>query len=247
MTEYGIIGRPLAHTFSPKYFTEKFAREGIEAHYSKFEIPDITHFPQLILSTPNLNGLNVTSPYKEEVMQYLDELDAQTEKMGAVNVIKVMRDGDKIRLKGYNSDMIGFKNSIEPLVDPNIHTKALILGTGGASKAVVFGLQLLGIETRYVSRTLREGGFAYSDLNETILAEYKIIVNATPLGMFPDVDTCPDIPYELLTCNHLLYDLVYNPAETKFLRLGKEQGAATKNGAQMLELQALAAWDIWND
>ncbi|WP_029904700.1 shikimate dehydrogenase [Prevotella sp. 10(H)] len=246
MDLYGIVGYPLGHSFSPKYFTEKFVRENIDAEYVKFEIEDISLFPQIIQSHPNLKGLNVTIPYKEKVIPYLDELDPQTQEIGAVNVIKVDRVGDKVKLTGHNSDIIGFRNSILPLINKDIHQKALILGTGGASKAVAEGLHNLGLDFKYVSRTPKQGQLSYADLNKEMLNEYKVIINSSPLGTFPNVDEAPDIPYNYLTRSHLLYDLVYNPAETKFLRLGKENGAAIKNGAEMLELQALAAWDIWN-
>lgn len=246
MDLYGIVGNPLVQSFSPRYFTEKFKKENIDAEYLKFEIGEISLFPQIIQSNRNLKGLNITIPYKEKIIPYLDELDPQTKEIGAVNVIKVVREGDKVKLIGYNSDIIGFRNSIKPLVDKEVHKKALILGTGGASKAVAGGLHSLGLDYIFVSRTPKAGQFTYADLNENILNEYTVIVNASPLGTFPDIDEAPDIPYQYLTGNHLLYDLVYNPAETKFLKLGKERGAQVKNGAEMLELQALAAWDIWN-
>lgn len=246
MDTYGIVGNPLVQSFSPRFFTEKFQRESIEAQYLKFEIPQISLFPEVIASNPNLKGLNVTIPYKEKIIPFLDELNSQAKEIGAINVIKVTKENGKIKLIGYNSDIIGFQKSIEPLVDKAIHKKALILGTGGASKAVAKGLENLGLEYTFVSRTKKEGQFTYKELSKDILNDYKVIVNASPLGTFPDIDTAPDIPYQHLTPSHLLYDLVYNPAETKFLRLGKEQGSSTKNGAEMLELQALAAWDIWN-
>lgn len=246
MNKYGLVGYPLKHSFSQRFFNEKFAKEGLDAEYLNFEIPDIVLFSDIIKSNLHLKGLNVTIPYKEQVIPYLDELDGEAEKIGAVNVIKIEQTAGAVRLIGYNSDIIGFQNSISPLIDSKIHKKALILGTGGASKAVVRGLSNLGIESTYVSRTSRVGGFTYKELNKDILEEYTVIVNTSPLGTFPDVDDAPDIPYDYLTENHLLYDLVYNPAETKFLRLGKEHNARVKNGAEMLELQALAAWEIWN-
>lgn len=246
MDLYGIVGNPLVQSFSPRFFTEKFQREGIDAEYVKFEIPDISLFPDIVEAHPNLKGMNVTIPYKEKVIQYLDDLEPQTRELGAVNVIKFIQDGDKVKLVGYNSDIIGFRNSIEPLIDKRIHKKALILGTGGASKAVAGGLKNLGLDFIYVSRTPKAGQLQYQDLDKGIFNEYTVIVNASPLGTFPNVDEAPDIPYQYLTPDCLLYDLVYNPAETKFLRLGKERGTKVKNGAEMLELQALAAWDIWN-
>lgn len=246
MDLYGLIGYPLKHSFSQRFFTEKFLTENIDAQYSNFEIADISSFPEIVKSNTNLRGLNVTLPYKQQVIPFLDELDKQAKEIGAINVIKFIRENGTLRLVGYNSDIIGFQNSITPLIDKNIHTKALILGTGGASKAVIKGLQNLDIGYTYVSRTPKEKAFTYNDLNKDIINEYKVIVNASPLGTFPDVNASPDIPYEYISSDHLLYDLVYNPAETKFLRLGKEKGAKTKNGAEMLELQAVAAWKIWN-
>lgn len=248
MEKYGLIGYPLKHSFSYKFFGEKFKNENIEAEYNNYEIADINNLPFIINSDPNIKGLNVTIPYKEQVLRFLDELDETAKAIGAVNVIKIIRkEGNKIILKGYNSDLIGFQNSIQPMIDPQLHRKALILGTGGASKAVEYGLRKLGLETKYVSRTSAEGVFTYKDLTSEILSEYKVIVNASPVGTFPNIDECPDIPYEYLTESHLLYDLVYNPPVTKFLELGRKQGAKIKNGGEMLQLQAIAAWGIWND
>lgn len=247
MEKYGLIGYPLKHSFSYKFFGEKFERENIEAEYNNYEIADINNLPFIINSDPNIKGLNITIPYKEQVLRFLDELDETAKAIGAVNVIKIIRkEGNKIILKGYNSDLIGFQNSIQPMIDPQLHRKALILGTGGASKAVEYGLKKLGLETKYVSRSPAEGVFTYKDLTPEVLSEYKVIVNASPVGTFPNVDECPDIPYEYLMDSHLLYDLVYNPSVTKFLELGKKRGAKIKNGGEMLQLQAIAAWDIWN-
>ncbi len=246
MDLYGIIGKTLSHSFSPRFFTEKFSREGIDAQYVKFEISDISMFLAIIQDHECLKGLNVTIPYKEEIIQFLDALDPQVLEIGAVNVIKFLREKDRVKLIGYNSDIIGFQNSIKLLIDKSIHNNALILGTGGASKAVAKGLQNLGIRFIYVSRTPQNGQLSYDELTKAIMDEYTIVVNASPLGTYPNLDEAPAIPYEYVTSNHLLYDLVYNPSETKFLRLGRENGAVTKNGAEMLELQALAAWDIWN-
>lgn len=246
MDKYGLVGFPLKHSFSGKFFAEKFSRENIDAEYQNFEIDNIDLFPGIVSSIPDLKGLNVTIPYKEKIISFLDELDETAEAIGAVNVIKVIRSGDKILLKGYNSDLIGFQNSIQPLINPDLHRKALILGTGGASKAVNFGLKRLGLETKFVSRRSGIDIFTYEDLTKDVLGEYKVIVNASPVGTFPEVDNCPAIPYEYLTPDHLLYDLVYNPPVTKFLELGNARGAITKNGKEMLELQAIAAWNIWN-
>ncbi len=245
MDKYGLIGYPLKHSFSYKFFGEKFQKEKIEAEYSNYEIEDIKRLPSIISSDPSIRGLNVTIPYKEQVLPLLDELDETAKAIGAVNVIKIIRKEGRIILKGYNSDLIGFQNSIRPMINPLLLTKALILGTGGASKAVEFGLRKLGLESKYVSRTSATGIFTYKELGPEIMSEYKVIVNASPVGTFPNVDECPEIPYEYLTSSHLLYDLVYNPPITKFLELGKNQGAKIKNGGEMLELQAIAAWDIW--
>lgn len=247
MEKYGLIGYPLKHSFSSKFFAEKFDKEHIDAEYNNYEIADIDSLPLIISSDPTLKGLNVTIPYKEQVIRFLDELDETAKEIGAVNVIRILKKDNKTILKGYNSDLIGFQNSIQPMIDPLVHTKALILGTGGASKAVEYGLKRLGIESKYVSRTSAAGTFTYKDLNSEVLAEYKVVVNASPVGTFPDIDVCPDIPYEYLTDSHLLYDLVYNPPVTKFLDLGAKQGAKIKNGAEMLKLQAIAAWNIWNE
>ncbi|MBP9719825.1 shikimate dehydrogenase family protein [Bacteroides graminisolvens] len=245
MQKYGLVGYPLKHSFSIGYFNEKFSSEKIEAEYINFEIPDINNFPEIIQANPNLHGLNVTIPYKEKVIPYLDELDKQAAAIGAVNVIKIIRNkGGKPKLIGYNSDIIGFTQSIQPLLQSH-HKKALILGTGGASKAVFHGLKNLGIEAKFVSRTARFGMLTYEELNAEIIKEYTVIVNCTPVGMYPKVDACPDIPYEAITSEHLLYDLLYNPNITLFMKKGEAKGAVTKNGLEMLLLQAFAAWEIW--
>ena len=221
MQKYGLVGYPLKHSFSIGYFNEKFSSEKIEAEYINFEIPDINNFPEIIEANPNLHGLNVTIPYKEKVIPYLDELDKQTAAIGAVNVIKIIRNkGGKPKLIGYNSDIIGFTQSIQPLLQSH-HKKALILGTGGASKAVFHGLKNLGIEAKFVSRTARFGMLTYEELNAEIIKEYTVIVNCTPVGMYPKVDACPDIPYEAITSEHLLYDLLYNPNITLFMKKGE--------------------------
>lgn len=246
MDLYGIIGRPLTHSFSPRFFTEKFEKDAVDAQYLKFELSDISQFTDLVKDNPNLKGLNVTIPYKEEIMPFLDSLDPQAQEIGAINVIKFIRKEGQLKLIGYNSDIIGFQNSIKPLLNPEIHKRALVLGTGGASKAVAKALDNLDVDFMYVSRTPSAQQLSYNDLTEDIILNNTVIVNTSPLGTYPKVDEAADIPYQFLTSNHLLYDLVYNPDETKFLRLGKERGAAIKNGAEMLQLQALAAWDIWN-
>ncbi|MDR0745995.1 MAG: shikimate dehydrogenase [Mediterranea sp.] len=247
MQKYGLIGFPLRHSFSIGYFNEKFRAEGIDAEYLNFEIPTINDFMEVVLENPTLAGLNVTIPYKEQVIPFLDELEKDTEAIGAVNVIKIIRKKGKIKLKGYNSDIIGFTQSIEPLLQPQ-HKKALILGTGGSSKAVYHGLKNLGIESIRVSRIAgsQEGIITYQDITPEIMSEYKVIVNCTPVGMYPKVDFCPDIPYPYLTSEHLLYDLLYNPNVTRFMKMGEARGAVAKNGLEMLLLQAFAAWEIWN-
>lgn len=245
MKKYGLIGYPLGHSFSKNYFNEKFHSEGIDAEYVNFEIPSIKELPSVIMENPDLVGLNVTIPYKEQVISYLDKLDDDAAAIGAVNVIKIVNQKGKIKLIGYNSDVLGFTQSIEPLLEPQ-HAKALILGTGGASKAVNRGLKKLGLETKFVSRTPREGILSYEQLTPEIMNEYKVIVNCTPVGMYPHANLYPAIPYECLTPNHLLYDLLYNPDTTLFMKKGADMGAVTKNGLEMLLLQAFGAWEMWN-
>lgn len=245
MNKYGLIGYPLGHSFSRKFFNEKFAAESIDAQYINFEIPCIEEFPRIIAENPELRGLNVTIPYKQQVMQYLDNISPEAKAIGAINVIKVEHFNGKTQLTGYNSDVIGFVNSLRPLLQPH-HKKALILGTGGASKAIHYGLEeKLGIETLFVSRNRREGVITYSDITTDTLKEYEVIVNCTPTGMFPHVDECPPLPYDALSPDNLLYDLVYNPEETLFMKKGTEQGATVKSGLEMLLLQAIAAWEYW--
>lgn len=247
MDKYGLIGYPLKHSFSISYFNEKFKSEDINAEYVNFEIPDIEDFMEVIEENPNLKGLNVTRPYKEKVIPFLNELDEGAGKIGAVNVIKIIRlPKGKVRLKGYNSDIGAFVQSLETLVDES-YKKALVLGTGGAAKAVFHGLSSMGIEASYVSRTARPGVLTYEDITPEIMHEYKVIVNCTPLGMYPNEDACPDIPYEHITSKHILYDLLYNPDRTLFMKKGLEHGATVKNGLEMLLLQAFVSWNIWNE
>lgn len=245
MDKYGLIGYPLGHSFSISYFNEKFQNEGIDATYENFEIPDIKALPEVLDSNPELRGLNVTIPYKEKVISYLDSLSPEAREIGAVNVIKVEHKGKKISLKGYNSDVIGFTKSIEPLLE-RYHKKALILGTGGASKAIEYGLKSLGLETLKVSRSEKAGSIQYKQLKPEDMKEYNVIVNCTPCGMYPHADECPALPYEGMDTHTLLYDLIYNPDETLFMKKGKEQGATVKNGLEMLLLQAFASWEFWN-
>ena len=249
MDTYGLIGFPLKHSFSAKFFAEKFHREGIDAEYLNFEIEDIHEIRRVILFHQHMKGLNVTIPYKEKVLPFLHDISPEAEKIGAVNAIKVDRKpGDMYfyRLTGYNTDYIGFRDSLSPLLNPAVHRKALILGTGGASKAVAQALQDLNIDWQYVSRTPQGNRLTYDMLTPEIMSTHQLIVNASPVGTFPHSDVCPDIPYQLLTADHLLYDLVYNPEETLFLQKGKAQETVTKNGREMLEIQAAAAWEIWN-
>ena len=242
---FGLVGYPLGHSFSESFFNNKFNSEGIDAQYLNFEIPNINEFRNIINTNTNLRGLNVTIPYKEQVIPYLDDIDITASEIGAVNVVKFIRNGNNLILKGFNSDVIGFCNSLKPLLKPQ-HTHALVLGTGGAAKAIAHGLKSLGIEPIYVSRTKKDGVLTYDELTPEIIEKYQVIVNTTPAGMYPHVDTCPDIPYHLLTPQHLCYDVVYNPEVTLFMKKSQEQGAMVKNGLEMLILQALAAWEIWN-
>lgn len=245
MDKYGLIGYPLGHSFSVTYFNEKFENENIDACYINYEIPTIEELPEILASNPELKGLNVTIPYKQKVINYLDDLSPEARAIGAVNVIRVTHKGNKFLLKGFNSDVIGFTRSIEPMLE-KCHKKALILGTGGASKAVNFGLKSLGLDTIFVSRTRKPGCITYEDVTPEMVKEYNVIVNCTPLGMYPNVDSCPNLPYEAMDSHTILYDLLYNPDETLFMKRGAEFGANTKNGLEMLLLQAFASWEFWN-
>lgn len=243
---YGLIGYPLSHSFSKKYFTEKFEKENImDCEFNAFAIEKIEMLPQLIKDNPTLKGLSVTIPYKESVIAFLDELDETAKIIGAVNCIKISSG----KLIGYNTDAFGFKQSIKPFLESH-HERALILGTGGASKAVEYVLSEIGIDCHFVTRdkskVKSQKMFEYDEVNENMINAFKLIVNASPIGMFPNVNTAPKIPYEFISSSHLLYDLVYNPAETEFLKRGKAKGAATVNGLSMLHQQAEEAWRIWN-
>jgi shikimate dehydrogenase len=239
MRHFGIIGYPLHHSFSAKYFSQKFEREGIEAEYSLYPLDkdEWTNGERLKELLNSLDGMNVTMPYKQSIIPYLDRLDETATAVGAVNVV--------CRRVGYNTDCIGFMESIRPILRET-DRKALVLGTGGASKAVCYGLKLLGILPTLVSRTPKDGMIGYEDLTETVMAEHTIIVNCTPLGMVPDTESYPPIPYELISAQHLLFDCIYNPEETVFLKKGRAQGATIQNGMEMLTGQAKAAWRIWN-
>ena len=246
MKTYGLIGYPLGHSFSKGYFTDFFRQEGIDAEYKNFELPHIEAVTDVLQSESTLQGFNVTIPYKQQIFPYLSELDDAAQAIGAVNVVKVIIHNEKRYLKGYNTDHIGFSDSIRPYLKPH-HTHALILGTGGASKAVAYALQQLGLKTHFVSRTSREDIISYDELTPELMTQYTVIVNTTPLGMHPKVDECPPLDYTLLTSQHLLYDVVYNPAKTLFLQRGEAAGATICNGMDMLIGQAKAAWKIWND
>lgn len=240
-----MLGYPLVHSFSQNYFNQKFESENIDAKYINFEIPDVGMLMEVVAENENLNGLNVTIPYKEQVIPFLDEIDPAASEVGAVNVIKFIRGKDGLRLKGYNSDIIGFTDSIKSLLKPH-HQSALVLGTGGAAKAVSYSLRKLGLEVQLVSRRKSANTLVYEELTKNDLKNHKVIVNTTPLGMYPNVDTCPDIPYRYLTSQHLCYDLIYNPDETLFLKNSRLAGAQVKNGLEMLLLQAFASYSIWN-
>lgn len=242
---YGLIGKKINHSFSANYFNKKFKDEGIDEVYELFPLPSIEEFPALLESHPDLKGLNVTIPYKQEVIKYLDGLSEECRQIGAVNVIKFNRKDDKLTLIGYNSDYIGFKDSLIPLITKDIKN-ALVLGTGGASKAVCYVLETLGINYKLVSRDPSKGDLTYSQLDKEIIENNLLIVNTTPLGMFPEIDSFPPIPYQFLTPRHVCYDLVYNPMETKFMKLSQAHGSKVKNGLEMLHLQAVGAWEIWN-
>ena len=237
MDKYGLIGFPLGHSFSVSFFNEKFTNENINARYINFEIPQIDELPEILASNPELKGLNVTIPYKQKVISYLDDISPEAKSIGAVNVIRITHKGKNPILKGFNSDVIGFTRSIEPMLE-KFHKKALILGTGGASKAIEYGLNTLGLETLFVSRTKRDGCITYDEVTPELVKEYNVIVNCTPVGMYPKADSCPDLPYEAMGS--------HNIDETLFMKKGAEHGATTKNGLEMLLLQAFASWDFWN-
>jgi len=236
-----LVGKNISYSFSKGYFTDKFSDLGLVGYsYENFDLQSIDEFPNLIKSNLDVKGLNVTIPYKQEVLPYLDELDAQAKEIGAVNTIKF----DGKRLIGYNTDAYGFQKSIEPFLK-SYHTKALILGTGGASKAIAFVLGQLDIDVTYVSRNPDTTQIGYGDLNRSVLENRSVLVNCTPLGTHPNVNRKPDIPYDYITEKHLLFDLIYNPEQTAFLKEGEKRGADIVNGLQMLRFQADRAWEIW--
>lgn len=245
MKKLGLIGFPLGHSFSKKYYLEKFDRENIaDINYDLYSIEDIREFEQ-IFNDQNFYGVNVTIPHKINVLPYLHELSPEAEAIQAVNCIQIKHTATGPFLKGFNTDVFGFKESLKPLLEQQ-HTKALILGNGGAAKAVEYALNELGITYKFVSRHKNEKNLIYSEVDDTILNEYYIIINCSPVGTFPNIEDAPNIPYQHIGHKHLLYDLVYNPAETAFLKKGKNNGAKIKNGLEMLELQAEKNWEIWN-
>jgi shikimate dehydrogenase len=242
MKRYGLIGYPLTHSLSQQYFTQKFSDQGVEdCVYQRFSIPSIDDLHEILITHPDLCGFNITIPYKKEVLAFLTERSKAVEEVGACNCVKILEG----QLIGYNTDVIGFENSLVPFLKPT-HNKALVLGTGGAALAIVYVLQKLGIDLSYVSRTATSEHFTYSDLDATVMASHTLIINTTPLGMFPNIEACPAIPYDLLTPEHHLFDLTYNPAVSTFLTKGMQMGATIQNGQQMFVEQAEQSWRIWN-
>ncbi len=244
MDRYGLIGYPLGHSFSRNFFNRKFNSEHIQATYDNFPLRSLEELRPLIEGIPLLKGFNVTIPYKQQIIPMLDQISDNAKAIGAVNVVRIERNGQEISLHGYNTDAPAFAQSLQPLLQPH-HRSALILGTGGASKAVEYALQGLGIGSKCVSRTAKPGCLTYEQVTLELLNTHHIIVNCTPLGMYPQADNCPPIPYQAIGSRHLLYDLIYNPEQTLFLRNGEERAAQVKNGLEMLHLQALATWEIW--
>ncbi len=240
---FALIGRNISYSFSRTYFTQKFENESIsDAEYVNFDLQSIDELTKKLQETPNICGMNVTIPYKKEIIPFLSSLDTIAQEIGAVNTIKITKNG----MIGYNTDHYGFSESLKPHLELH-HDKALILGTGGASNAVAFALKNLGISFSFVSRNPQKGQFSYNDLSSEVMNKHKIIINCTPLGTFPNINDCPPIPYSLLTEKHLLYDLIYNPEKTSFLQKGENQGTIIINGQKMLELQAEKAWQIWTE
>jgi len=239
---FGIIGYPLAHSFSPAYFKKKFTSLHIDAVYKAYPLASVHELAALLIEQPDLEGLNVTIPYKESIIPLLDEMDSTATEIGAVNCIAI-KNGRKT---GYNTDVMGFEQSLNPLLTHH-HTQALILGTGGSSKAVGYVLRQLGIPFQKVSRSSQPGCLTYIDLTDEIIESHKLIINTTPVGQYPDAQHAPAIPYQAIGKDHLLYDLIYNPEETLFLQRGREKEAVIKNGFEMLQLQAEASWQLWTN
>ena len=243
MKRFGLIGKKLGHSFSAKYFAEKFEREGLrDCDYSLYELPEIECVKEFVL-TPDLVGFNVTIPYKQQIIPYLDALDEQAREVGAVNCVKIERDGRRV---GYNTDVDGIRLSLDKLLGGEKVGSALVLGTGGAAQAVQYVLRERGIDYKVVSREKGKADLTYDDLTQEVMATHRLIINASPVGMYPACENCPNIPYAMLSGSHYLFDLVYNPLTTRFMELGAEQGAATLSGIDMLYAQAESAWRIWN-
>jgi shikimate dehydrogenase len=246
MRKFGLIGYPLGHSFSKKYFTEKFLNENItDCSYENFPLINLDEFPELIASDYELCGLNITIPYKSEIIRFLDFIKPEAKEIGAVNVIKINRSAGKIKLSGYNSDVTGIRDTLFPFINSTV-SNALVLGTGGSSRAVCHVLNKFGLKVSLVSRDKRTDVLNYSDIDSRIIDRIQLIVNTTPLGMFPDVESKPEIDYKSLTRKHILFDLVYNPELTSFLKEGKLKGCQIISGIKMLHSQAEKAWEIWN-
>lgn len=247
MRKFGLIGYPLGHSFSKKYFTEKFLKEHInECSYENYPLTDLGQLQKLISEESELCGLNVTIPYKSEIFRFLDVIEPEAYEIGAVNVMKIRRSNKQIKLFGYNSDVTGIRDSLVPFINDNVRN-AIILGTGGSSRAVSYVLKKFGLNVTHISRIKKPGILSYSDINSGLIKNTELIINTTPLGMFPNVESKPDINYNLLNKQHILFDLVYNPEHTAFLKMGEEQGCTTVSGLKMLHSQAEKAWEIWND
>ena len=245
MHKFGLIGYPLGHSFSVPYFEKKFGAEGIKAEYKNYPLAQIKEFEKLVKDEPQLLGLNVTVPYKQKIIPYLDALSKTARTIQAVNTIMFCRRNDQLALVGHNTDVFGFKRALEEHLKEH-HTSALVLGTGGSSKAVTFVLEELGIDYQRVSRSAGEERIVYADLDANLLEKTPLIINTTPLGMHPDVNSCPPVPFDAIGSNHLLFDLVYNPSKTRFLAMGEERGATIVNGYNMLVYQAEGSWEIWS-
>jgi shikimate dehydrogenase len=247
MRKYGLIGYPLGHSFSKSYFTEKFHNEHInDCNYENYPLDNLDKLPHLIAGEPELQGLNVTIPYKSQIIRFLDQISPEARSIGAVNVIKIRRENDKVKLSGFNSDVTGIRVSLLPYIR-NRKGNAIVLGTGGSSRAVMYVLKESGVNVILVSREKKPGSVSYADIDSNLINSAVLIVNTTPLGMFPDIDSKPDLNYGLLNKNHILFDLVYNPLRTSFLKMGEEMGCITISGIKMLHSQAERAWQIWND
>ena len=247
MDTYGLIGKKLSHSFSPDYFKNKFHKLGIEANYKIFELNDISEFPYLIANNNDIKGLNITIPYKRSLNRFMDFIDEPVRITGSINTVKIQRKNNKAFISAYNTDVIGFEETIVPVLKKKENTKALILGSGGSANSVAYVLQKLGIDFSVVSRNpYKSKQINYAGLNKEIIESNLLIINATPLGMYPEIDNLPQLPYEFITDKHILYDLIYNPSDTLFLQKGRERGAICINGLKMLEIQADASWNIWN-